>query len=95
MVNAHGYSLPWLGEYESPAVSVFPRRGDRLALVAAQRLDGQPGVPQVRLGHGDGRLGQRLGNAVVGPEHLGGAGGVGQGRGGEQGQGDDERRAWM
>ncbi len=62
MVNAHGYSLSWLGEYESPAVLAFRRLGNGLALVLAQRLDGQPGVPQIGLGHGDRRPGQRLGD---------------------------------
>ena len=38
----------------------------------AQRLDRQPGFPQVGLAHRDRRLAQRLGDAVVVPEHLGG-----------------------
>ncbi len=38
---------------------VFPHRGNRRALILAQGLDGQPGVPKVHLGHGDRRLGQR------------------------------------
>ncbi len=53
----------------------LPHRGNGLALVPAQRLDRQAGVPKVDLGHGDRRLGQRLGDAVVMPEHPGGAGG--------------------
>ncbi len=48
-----------------PAGLVLPHLGNRLALVPAQGLDGQPGVPQVHLGHGDRLLGQRLGHAVV------------------------------
>ena len=42
-------------------VSVFRRRGNRRALVLAQRLDRQAGVPQIDLDHGDRRLGHRLG----------------------------------
>ena len=30
----------------APAMTAFRRRDNRLALVPAQRLDGQPGVPQ-------------------------------------------------
>jgi hypothetical protein len=41
-----------------------PRRWP--ALVFAQRLDGQPGPPQVGGCHRDRRLGQRLGGAVIG-----------------------------
>ncbi len=52
--------------------SPFPHLGNHLALVPAQRLDRQPGLPQIGLGHGDRRPGQRLGHAVVVPEHLGG-----------------------
>ncbi len=43
---------------QSPAASAFPRLGNRLALVPAQRLNGQAGVPQVDRGHGDGGLGE-------------------------------------
>ena len=35
---------------EKPAASPFPRLGDGLALVPAQRLDGQPRPPQIGLG---------------------------------------------
>ncbi len=63
--GAHGYSLPWLGENESPAVSAFRHPGNRLALVPAQGLDRQPGLLQIGLLHGDRRLGQRPGDAVV------------------------------
>ncbi len=49
--GAHGYSLPWLGENESPAVSAFRRLGNGLALVLAQRLDRKSRPPHVRLGH--------------------------------------------
>ncbi len=53
-----------------PAGLALPRLGNRLALVPAQRLNGQPGVPQIGLVHGDRRLGQRLGDAMVGPSTL-------------------------
>ena len=39
----------------------------------AQRLDRNPGQPQIGRSHGLGGLGEGHGNAVVGPEHLGGA----------------------
>ncbi len=58
----------------APAMTAFRRLGNRLPLVPAQRLDRKPGPPQVDLGHGDRRPGQRPGDAVVDPEHLGGAG---------------------
>ena len=57
-----------------PAGLALPHRGNGLALVLAQRLDGQAGVPQIGLVHGGRRPGQRLGDAVIWPEHLGGAG---------------------
>ncbi len=53
------------GAKGKPAASPFPRLCNGLALVLAQRLDRQPGVPQVDLGHGGRRLGQRPGHAVV------------------------------
>ena len=59
---------------KSAAASVFRHLGDRLALLEAQCLDRQPGPPQIGLAHRDRRLAQRLGDAVVVPEHLGGAG---------------------
>ncbi len=49
-----------------PAGLALPHRGNGLALVLAQRLDGQAGVPKVGLGHGDRRLGQRRSDAVIG-----------------------------
>ncbi len=45
-------------------MTAFRHLGNRLALVKAQRLDGQPGPPQIGLFHGDRRLGQRLGDAL-------------------------------
>ena len=54
-------------------VFVLSRLGNRLALVPAQRLDRKPGQPQIGRSHGLGGLGEGHGDAVVGPEHLGGA----------------------
>ena len=48
---------------------VFPRLGNGVALVPAQGLNGKPGVPQIDRRHGDRRLGQRLGDAVVDAQH--------------------------
>ena len=47
--------------------------GNRLALLEAQCLNRQSRLPQIGLGHGDRRAGERPGDAVVVPEHLGGA----------------------
>ncbi len=54
-------------------MTAFRHLGNGLALVPAQRLHHKPGLPQIGGQHGNGRLGQRLGHAVVGPKHLGGA----------------------
>ncbi len=56
---------------KKPAASPFPRLGNGLALVAAQRLDRKPGPPQIGLGHGLRGLGEGHGGVVVVPEHLG------------------------
>jgi hypothetical protein len=42
-----------------------------VALVPAQRFDRKPRVPQVNLGHGDRRPGQRLGRAVIDAQRTG------------------------
>jgi hypothetical protein len=42
-----------------------PRRGDRAALVFAQRLDRKPSVPQTGGCHCDRRLGQGLGGSEM------------------------------
>ncbi len=63
--GAHGYMVPRGDRKKSPA-SPFPHPSNGLALIPAQRLERQPRSPQVRLVHGDRRLSQRLGHAVIG-----------------------------